>query len=376
MHNKHVAHKAAELTGWADVPVQAEAHGIAPLLHVHLRAAGVQPPLAIERQLQGLYLRHRWANQIRASVLRKILTVYSAAGIESLVLKGAALAHLVYPEPGWRPMRDIDILVRRSDAIRAQRLLADLGFDAPLPDNADLSPKHHLDVASLHIKSLCVSVEVHYGFFDKDYAGPTGVENLTSTPLPFLLGEDGPTAYTLGYEDMLWHLCRHMIQDVSVFTATRFIWIADIVSFAERFVNEIDWDRLKRRYPLVLNILSLLQFITPLSDELRGRACLSVEDVPRGIGEDFQGWPRSSVSSQREKGYWRILRDTFLPPEWWLRLHYGLSNTQPLFWYRWGRHPFEIFGWIKQLLRERVQEFGDQTLRQGVRKQPQFLEGK
>ena len=356
-HYNQLAQKAAELTEWTDVPIQAEAHGLAPLLYVHSRAAGVQLPLAVKQQLQGLYLRHRWANQVRTSVLRKILTAYNAAGIESLVLKGAALAHLIYPQPGLRPMRDLDILVRESEAVQAQCLLADLGFHAPLPNNETFTSGHHLDIATLHAEGFCISVEVHHRLFRRNYPGPTGMESLTVTPLSFLLDGEGLTAYTLGYEDMLWHLCQHMIQDVSVFASTRLIWIADIVTFAEYFVTEIDWKKVKKQYPLVFNVLSLLHFMTPLSGKLLNQAHLSVGHAPKGIGADFQGWPRSSLVSQREKGYWRILRDTFLPSAWWLRSHYGLGSAQPLLWYRWIRHPLDILGWIKQLLHERLEEF-------------------
>ena len=97
---------------------------MAPLLYVHLKAAGVQLPRDVRRTLQGLVLRHREINRVRMRVLRDILSTYDSAGIPALVLKGAALAHLVYPEPGLRPMSDLDILVPESELWRAQRLLA------------------------------------------------------------------------------------------------------------------------------------------------------------------------------------------------------------------------------------------------------------
>jgi hypothetical protein len=110
-HYHQIAQAAAQLREWAGVAAQAEAHGLAPLLYV--------------------YLRHRHANQVRTRVLHDVLAAYQAAGIPALVLKGAALFHLVYPEPGLRPMSDLDILVPESEAWRAQRTLAELGFDAP-----------------------------------------------------------------------------------------------------------------------------------------------------------------------------------------------------------------------------------------------------
>ena len=40
------------------------------------------------------------------------------AGVPFLVLKGAALAHLVYGDPRLRPMRDVDLLIRKADGRR------------------------------------------------------------------------------------------------------------------------------------------------------------------------------------------------------------------------------------------------------------------
>jgi len=176
------------------------------------------------------------------------------------------------------------------------------------------------------------------------------------------LEKKGVTAYALDYEEMLWHICQHMIQGANVFSGTRLIWVADIVSFAEKFIAKINWEKVKKQYPLILNVLSLVHFMTPLSASLQAQASLKIGHEPQGIGVDFQGWPRSSLSAQRHKGYWRILQDSFFPSEWWLRLHYGLESESSLFWYRWVRHPLDILGWIKQLLGERMRDFNTKRL--------------
>jgi hypothetical protein len=162
------------------------------------------------------------------------------------------------------------------------------------------------------------------------------------------------TAYTLGYEDMLWHLCQHLTYHTSVFETFRLIWAADIVSFAERFAVEIDWDRVRQQYPLILHTLSSLHFLTPLPATLRQQAGLTTGRTPQGIGLDFTGWPRSSLAKQRKKGWPAIIQNTFFPSEWWLRLRYSLGAARPLFWYRWVRHPFEIMGWGTRYLLEQI----------------------
>jgi hypothetical protein len=304
-------------------------------------------------------------NRVRMRVLGDVLRAFEAAGIRALVLKGAALAHLVYPEPGLRPMRDMDVLVVPSDARRAQRVLAALGFHAPLP-TGDMLPDKHMAAASLQTEGFLISLEVHYKLFDKDYPPAVTMEDLTRPPVPFSLGDAWGTAYAPGYEDMLWHMCQHMILSGGLFGANRLIWVADIVSFAEHFVNEIDWPSIRAAatggrasgygvwYPVIPRTLSLLHFLTPLSETLLSSASIALGPAPQRIGESFHGWPRSPLAMQWQKGIWGILRDTFWPSEWWMRLYYGVGSARPLFWHRWVRHPLHILGWVRHLLAERL----------------------
>jgi hypothetical protein len=352
-----LARQANNLTDWKEVPAQAEANGLGPLLYVHLKTAGATYPADTRREVQGLYLRHRHANQVRTHVLREILTAFQAAGIQIFVLKGMALAHLIYSKPGLRPMRDIDLLVKESQMIAAQQTLADLGFDAPLPD-AGLLDKH-LAPATRHSDGLTITVELHHNLFESFQMVSMTIDDFTSSPLEFQL--DNISAQTLGCEDMLWHLCQHVAYHASIWEPIRLIWVADIVGFAEQFVEETNWDRVARQYPLVLNMLSLFHFISPLSARLQQRAGIKIGRSPQGIGQEFEGWPRISWSRGREKGIRQMLFDTFCPSEWWLRLHYGLGSTQSLFWYRWFKHPFYILGPF--YLAEKIKLFWFQKLR-------------
>ena len=395
-HYEQLARRATQLTGWEGVPAQAEAHGMAPLLYTHLRAAGVQLPLTIKRKLQGLYLRHRHANRVRTRVLRDVLAAYKAAGVQALVLKGAALSHLVYPEPGLRPMSDLDILVSKSDLWRAQSLLADLGFDAPLPPGPTMPPRH-LPVATLQTGGLSIQVEIHHRLLSyyldnaisyvrslvlpvrrislpsrrlqlttpagldvqpKFTARPSHVQTcgrvkldgLPVAPHPFALAD--LTAYTLSYEDTLQHLCRHLASHVNVWDFCRLIWVADVVSLAERFALDIDWEQVRCQYPAVLDMLSLFHFMTPLSDELLSQAGVKIGRAPQGIGVEYEGWPRPYGG--RRRGWRCVLRDTFFPSEWWLRLRYKRGSARPLFWHRWVRHPLYILGHVVRAILERL----------------------
>jgi hypothetical protein len=357
---RRLAQEAAHLAQWEGLPALAEAHGMAPLLHTHLKAAGITPPLAVKRELQALYLRHRQAGQVQMRILRDLLAAYAAAGIQALVVKGAALAHLVYPEPALRPMSDLDILVPETELGRAREVLADLGFYAPA--FGDALPHRHLAAATRQAEGLPIQVEIHHRLFSdyRDHAiayvrsllpgakahtrpRTAQIDGLTVPPRSFALGD--LTAYTLGHEDTLAHLCRHLVSHVNVWDYARLIWVADVVSLSERFVQEIDWERVRRQSPLVLDTLSLLHWMTPLSDELTGVAGVQIGCVPRGIGVEYAGWPR--IRGAR-------LRDTLFPSAWWLRLRYRLGSARPLFCHRWVRHPLYILGHVVRALLERL----------------------
>lgn len=269
------------------------------------------------------------------------------------MLKGAALAHLVYPQPGLRPMRDVDVLVSRSQADQAQTLLAELGFTVT---GAKLPPDHkHLPVTQRKGEGLPVSVEVHHNLYSRGTAA-TELAALRLAATPFTLA--GIRAYTLSYEDLLEHIYLHMVED-GIFSSWRLIWIADLVSLAERFAAEIDWSRVN---PRVRNALALCHWLTPLSADLLRAAALTPGRPPSGLGQEFQGWPRFSLAAQCHKGYGRILRDSFFPAEWWLRFYYGLPaapstklRPDPVFWWRrWLRHPLHILGWVGRYFVDRA----------------------
>jgi hypothetical protein len=320
------------------------------LLYTHLQATEISLPAGLKRQLQGLYLRHRHANQVRTQILGEILTAFQSAGLQVLVLKGAALAHVSYPHPGLRPMRDMDLLVEKSAAWEAQRILAGLGFNAPVTGGETL-PSKHLTAAMRQTGGFLVSVEIHHNLFHDDYPISLGLKDLSFPPLAFSLPQ-GLTAYTLGYEEMLWHLCHHIVNIAHPF---RLIWVADIAGFAEHFAAEIDWQRVNHDYPRILNILSLFDAMTPLSESLRQRALIKTGRAPEGIGEEFQGWPRHAVARWRMKGYRQFLDDTFRPSDWWLRLYYGVGTHRSLFWQRWVQHPLHILGFAaRHFLKSRI----------------------
>lgn len=338
---QQLADHAVQLNQWAELPEQAERHGLAPLVYHHLQQAGVVIPRSAKGALQGLYLRHRHTNQVRSQMVAEIAAALDKAGIQVLTLKGIALAHLVYGQAGLRPMRDLDLLVKRADLLKAREILVQLGFDAPDAGQRPV-PDKHLDNATRQAQGFSSSVELHYNLFNRFAPATMTLETIHALPLQFECA--GVPISTLGPEDMLLHLCEHLAYHASIWEPIRFIWLADVVGFAEKFVDQIDWDFVRRRYAIVVRQLSLFHHVCPLSEQLVRASRVKLGPPPQGIGEEFAGWPRYLRSDLKGKPPREILRATFFPSEWWLRLHYRLDSVQPLLLYRWFFHPFYILG--------------------------------
>lgn len=77
------------------------------------------------RQLQGSVLAR--CVQLEHHLL-EIVRLLAAAGIRSVVLKGGATAHLDYPDPSWRAVNDIDLLIDPVDRAVATDVVTRAGW--------------------------------------------------------------------------------------------------------------------------------------------------------------------------------------------------------------------------------------------------------
>jgi hypothetical protein len=93
---------------------------VAPLLHHAWRNQGPPNlPDALRDQLHQSYRRTAVEALVQQRELNeRLLPAFAAAQIPVLLLKGAALAHTLYPAPGLRPMVDLDLLTGEPRSMR------------------------------------------------------------------------------------------------------------------------------------------------------------------------------------------------------------------------------------------------------------------
>jgi len=131
------------------------ATSLAPLIVDSSAPESVKTPL--ESQLRNLYRcgARMWFESVR------FLPALSEAGIESVLLKGLALAHTVYSRPEHRMSVDIDVLVPRSSLDEALEVLRELGYVRSRKlRHATFYERHHFHLVLENANNIVI--ELHW----------------------------------------------------------------------------------------------------------------------------------------------------------------------------------------------------------------------
>ena len=314
-------------TAWDELARQAEEHGLEPLVSAQLRAALILPPGSVADRLRARTMQHVHASAVRTQVMAVVDRTLHGAGVPYLVLKGAALAHIVYGAPAQRPMRDLDLLVRPGDAPKAADALSQAGFiESPawIPDD-----HHHLPAQSITREGVVVSVELHRHLLNPaPFVRPQGFDDLVARAQTFEW--DGLTLLTLGREDMLWHVYAHAFVTNVLRPSIRLISVADLIHAITVWADVLDWDRLRRTHPRLSVALPLLDVLTPFSPSVRTR----LGRTPRGPVRVDPIAPAYRTMAVRGGVLW--------PQDWWFRMRYGIGDPARWWWYRLAGHPTRV----------------------------------
>ena len=110
-------------------------------------------PLPVRDELSALHLGCAVSYAAAQRQLARCLSELGAAGITVIVLKGAAIASTLYPDPSTRLLADLDLLVADDDLSRARECLVGHGV-APRPSD-------HLHESPAAVPDEAFPVELH-----------------------------------------------------------------------------------------------------------------------------------------------------------------------------------------------------------------------
>lgn len=313
-------------------------------------------PAAVVERLTAIHARQWARNTVLATHWDDTTRALASAGITIITLKGMALIHEVYADPGVRPMADIDLLVPPRDATRAIATLVDTGYrhgDAALCDE-----QARRSFRQLVRDGAVVDLHWHLGRYprverairlDHD-AVWKGARPLTTSSL------------TLGREHLLLHLAYHLTFGSEF---GRLLWFTDIVAVLDAWADTMAWPSFvaeARRAGLAgaahyaLAAAAMLDGRVPpdVLDELapsRWRraardACLGGLTPPsvRGGVSSWRAYLAETLLVDDIGDLGSVLAWTAFPSAAWLREHYGATS-------RWQRaawramHPFRV-AWL------------------------------
>src|SRR5262245_47161534 len=210
---------------WEEVLRKAERWGLAPLVYANLRQAsqsGQVPKETIER-LRHLSHRDATYGIAQRDVLRATLVRFSEARVSVIVLKGVALAALVYPSPTLRPTRNIDFLVHECDRDEVDALVRGIG-DTRGSRISRINIRHHIAD-----RSAAARIPIAHIW---ERARPARIESVATL--------------VLSHEDLLLQLALDLVTCVS--EPDGFVrdvrTLCDIGETCRRYGGAIDWNRI------------------------------------------------------------------------------------------------------------------------------------
>ena len=264
-----------------------ERWSLAPLVYTSLRQADPtgQVPDHVAERLRHLYRRQTiyWIDQ--REVLREMLQRLSEASVPAIVLKGAALATLVYPSPALRPTRKVDLLVRPRDAARAEALLKSMR-DAPASPataGAGAGPDRHPGLRHrsgrrMSLLDVCTHILTLRRPADRLPAAHIPIEHFWERARPAQI--ESVAALVFSPEDLLLHIALDLA------FAGQFVGhartLCDIGQTCGRYGDAIDWSQ-------VITHARAYQTVKPLYYALRWARELVGAGVPSQALAELRG---------------------------------------------------------------------------------------
>lgn len=228
---------------WPRLAELAALHGVVGLVSKSLTAGDwqAQVPALARAAMQAAVTQIRFDGMLHLRETARMAAALTTVGIEPILLKGQALADLLYDDPLIRPASDIDLLVRWDEVARAEVALASAGY---VPQSAalrayELGHNYHVTLWREVLPGRPLVLELHWDL---------GARNLFQYNLadwrarvqPFRLPDVATPLHRFAPDEQLLHLALHMRKHRYVGLR----WLVDVATLLRRFENELAWPAL------------------------------------------------------------------------------------------------------------------------------------
>jgi Uncharacterised nucleotidyltransferase len=226
-------------TDWALLDSMAAQHRLQARLHaLHADAASI--PTAVRKRWSDAYRRSALMALVQQAELRECVAILGQAGIVPVALKGAWLSREVYAHPAERPLRDIDLLIRRDQALEAFAVLQRAGYvmDYPPPEPLEEILKHFRHLPGL-IAPRGTLVELHHWLWEP-LTGPAARRGAPAADPGASMHERAQAKQGIHFPvaaDLLDHLIIHALYSHRLDCGP--LVLSDLALLADR--STIDW---------------------------------------------------------------------------------------------------------------------------------------
>ena len=224
----------------------ARRHQLTPLLWSLLRPELVAEPLATA--LRRDFYRSVARRHQLLSMAGPLLDALESERVPVIALKGLALGGRYYADPDDRPMRDVDLLVRREHVETVLRAAAELGlhrYDDRHSLAFDLRFGSALVLTPTPVDDSRPSIDIHWALFDD---GQVGNEPMPRRDQVWERADHvdiaGRRLLALAPEDMLLHLAAHLAVHHAF---GGLLWYCDLALLLRDPETYLDWDAIVGR---------------------------------------------------------------------------------------------------------------------------------
>ncbi len=312
---------------WPAVLAVAAEQGLLPLLYGLLdRQAWI--PEDVRCELQQAYTMTLLRYRLLRGELDRLLRRLRAGAVPVLVLKGVALAETIYPDPAWRPMHDMDLLVPPETVPTVMALLAQEGYRPVAPEVAPgVMQAYESQIALIPNRPLPFGLELHWHLFDSPHHQRViPMDWFWQTCRPLSLAAE--QTRILGPEAQLLHLGAHLWLH---HRGRGLLWQFDLVLLLHAMADRLDWDVIVHRAAAYDLILSTRHVLNGLATLWQAPVPPTVLDRLRTLSPSrAERRTVAHLTAARRPVLYRFCSDLLALPTWSARLRYAWFNLFPV----------------------------------------------
>jgi Uncharacterised nucleotidyltransferase len=233
---------AARDIDWEYLFQLARRHSIVPLVYVQLQQhASDLVPQQFLSKLKKHYFENSARNTLLTAELCRLIKLFSQEGIDTIPYKGPALALFAYGDIALRRFVDLDVIVKKSDVLKAREILLNEGYKPSKSLSLDqqemlLRTQHNMQFSRDNHRLI---IELHWEVAPHLFASTVNGERLWQNLITVDL--DGTPVKTFSAEDLLFSLCVHGSRHLW----ERLGWVCDIAELIKR--QPLNWTALLER---------------------------------------------------------------------------------------------------------------------------------